>query len=779
MFSKTLDSIKSFISNLEDSPPILSKKNKSSFFSRFIYFFPFQILLLHLKRNHFLLVFWLLLYLYIINVLGKNYGIVSLFLAPEYNGDINVYSFVILGFSLGGFIMAFHIYSYIMFSSEFLFLATLARPFLKFCLNNMIIPIFFILTLIYKTFFFLKYEQLLNTIDVLFCISSLVIGLVVFYFISVIYFIRFNKNVYAISGKSEDYYDEILNKRVRESTLMKKKTISSKIKEDRNKRIETYMSGFFRISLARNTDHYDRVLIDKVFSQNHINASVFEITLIITFVTLGLLREYELFNIPAGASILLLFTLLVMVFSSIYSFLKGWTLSICIATFFLFNFISNEYGFFRYHNYAYGIDYTKKVDYSYENLLKNVSNEKELDFSNEQAFTMLNNWKQKNTVPDQKVKPKMIFFNISGGGLRSALWSIHVLNFLDSISNHKIYNQTQLITGASGGMIGAAYYREMVHKSKIDSNFIFNAEQLKSNISKDLLNQLAFSIATTDMLIRFQSFQDGLYSYTKDRGWFFENKLIDNLNAFKQKRLVDYLEPELNSEMPMMVFSPSVVNDGRRMLISAQPISYLTKTINSKFTSTYSSIEDLEFQALFKNNNSLNIKMTSVLRMNATFPYILPMVLLPTEPAIEIMDAGLRDNFGMKTSLNFIYNFKKWINRNTSGIVIIQIRDKQKHFEVDNPNSGSLLTTLLSPFISVYRNLLRIHDFNSDQNLEMMGDWFSGDVDVVTIYMNQEINDEISMSWHLTPRDKMRIFNSINSIDNKKSFEKVKELLNY
>ena len=764
---------------MEDSPPILQKKTKSIFLARFFYFFPFQLLLLHLKRNHVLLVFWLLLYLYVINVVGKNFGIVSLFLAPEYNGDINVYSFAILGFSLGGFIMAFHIYSYIMFSSEFLFLATLARPFLKFCINNMIIPIVFILTLVYKTYFFLKYEQFLNTSDVMLCIFSLILGLVVFYFIAVIYFIRFNKNVYAISGKSEDYYDDILNKRVRESTLMKKKTISSKIKENRNKRIDTYMSGFFKISLARSTEHYERTLIDKVFSQNHINASVFEITLIVTFISLGLLRDYELFNIPAGASILLLFTLLIMFFSSIYSFLKGWTLSICIVIFFLFNFVSNQYGVFRFHNYAYGIDYSKNVDYSYDNLLKNVNNENDLNFSNDQAFKMLNNWKNKNSSIDETSKPKMIFLNISGGGLRSALWSIHVLNFLDSISDNKIYNQTQLITGASGGMIGAAYYREMMHKSIIDSSFIFKSEDLKTNISKDLLNQLAFSIATTDMLIRYQSFRDGSYSYTKDRGWFFENKLEDNLKAFSQKRLNDYSVPELNSEMPMMIFSPSIVNDGRRILISAQPVSYLTKTVNDKFTSSYSSIEDLEFQSLFKDNNSGNIKMTSVLRMNATFPYILPMVLLPTKPSIEIMDAGLRDNFGMKTSLNFIHNFKKWINRNTSGIVIIQIRDKQKQFEVDNPNSGSLLTTLLSPFISVYKNLLRVHDYNSDQNLEMMEGWFQGDVDLVTIYMDQDKDDEISMSWHLTPRDKKRIFNALKSVDNKNSFKKLKQLLNY
>ena len=764
---------------MEDPTTIPTKKQQSSFFSRVLYFFPFQLLLLHLKRNHVLLLFWLLLFLYVTNVFGKNFGIVSLFLAPEYSGDINVYSFVILGFALGGFIMAFHIYSYILFSSEFLFLATLARPFLKFCLNNMIIPLLFVLTLIVNTYFFLIDEQLLNALDVVFYISSLLLGLTLFYFMALIYFIRFNKNVYAISGKSEDYYNTLWDERVRESSLMKKKKISSKIKENRNKRIETYMSGIFKISLARNTDHYERALIDKVFAQNHINASFFEIALIVTFVSLGLLREYDLFNIPAGASILLLFTLLIMVFSAIYSFLKGWTMSICIAIFFLFNFVSNQYGVFRFHNYAYGIDYSKKVAYSYDDLAQNVSNDNELDFANEQALTMLNNWKAKNTSSSEAKKPKMIFLNISGGGLRSALWSIHVMNYLDSISNNKLFKQTQLVTGASGGMIGAAYYREMKHLESIDSTYLFDAEQLKRNISKDLLNQLAFSIATTDMLIRFQSFHDGNYSYTKDRGWFFEEKLTENLSCFDGKRLQAYEQPELQSEMPMMIFSPSVVNDGRRMLISAQPVSYLTQKNTDNFTSSYSSIEDLEFNSLFSGNNSKNIKMTSVLRMNATFPYILPMVLMPTEPSIELMDAGIRDNFGTKTSLSFIHNFKKWINRNTSGVVIIQIRDKQKQFEVDNPNSGSLLTTLLSPFTNVYKNLLKVHDYNNDQHMNTMGDWFGGEVDLVTIYMNQEKDDEISMSWHLTPRDKIRIYNSINSNDNKKSFQKLQQLLNY
>jgi len=152
--------------------------------------------------------------------------------------------------------------------------------------------------------------------------------------------------------------------------------------------------------------------------------------------------------------------------------------------------------------------------------------------------------------------------------------------------------------------------------------------------------------------------------------------------------------------------------------------------------------------------------------------------MLPTSPPIEIMDAGLRDNYGLKTSIKFINNFKNWIENNTGGVVIVQIRDKQKYFEVENPNSGSIVYKLASPFTNIYNNILKIHDYNNDNLLSSMSDWYNGKVDVVTFYMDQLKDDEISMSWHLTPKDKIKIYNSLSSEDNIKSIDKLMELLN-
>ena len=42
---------------------------------------------------------------------------------------------------------------------------------------------------------------------------------------------------------------------------------------------------------------------------------------------------------------------------------------------------------------------------------------------------------------------------------------------------------------------------------------------------------------------------------------------------------------------------------------------------------------------------------------------------------MEVMDAGIRDNFGWKTTYRFVYALREWIENHTSGVVIVQVRD--------------------------------------------------------------------------------------------------------
>lgn len=749
---------------------------KKGIIGRIFYFFPFQLVFLHIKRNQLLLLFWLILYLFMTGVIGKSYGIPYLFLAPEYLGEVNFLSFAILGFSIGGFIMAFNIYSYIIYASEFQFLATLSRPFVKFCYNNHIIPFIFVITLFFKAYAFQVDEELMTHAMALWNLFGLGLGILLFLIISTLYFVRFNKNVHEISGKDASYFEKLLASG-KEATLIKKIKWYQRIGRKQKWRVDTYMGSLTKIKMARRSDHYDKDLLKKVFKQNHINASFFEIVLIASFIILGLFRDIDIVIIPAGASIFLIFTIFLLLFSALYSWFKGWTITLVIAGLMVFNYASKNYDMFNFTNYAYGIDYQTKASYSYDSLRKLSANKKNYTESFGHTIQILEKWKEKNMINRHK-KPKMIIFNISGGGLRAGLWTMSVITKIDSITNGKLLEQTQLITGASGGMIGASYLRELYLQSLTNKSIHLSDPQYLDNICKDLLNPMAFSIATTDFFIRYQKVHDGPYTYTKDRGYFFEQKLIENLGVLENKKLFEYYSPEKEAIIPMMIFSPSITNDGRRMLISPQPISYLTFNDTTFGTSTYNSIENIEYAKLFKDNDAMSLDFTTAIRMNATFPYVLPMVSLPTEPPIELMDAGLRDNYGLKTSLEFIRVFKDWIAENTSGIILVEIRDKQKYFEVKNVGSGSIMQRLSTPFSSVYGNILKTHDYNNDQLLRNATEWFPGEMDVVSFYLNQKENEQISMSFHLTELDKKKILSSFNSRDNQNSLETLVELMN-
>ena len=70
---------------------------------------------------------------------------------------------------------------------------------------------------------------------------------------------------------------------------------------------------------------------------------------------------------------------------------------------------------------------------------------------------ILEKWKQKQKTD----KPVLVIINTSGGGQRSATFTMNMLQRLDSITHGNLMKNTFLITGASGGMLSAAYFREL------------------------------------------------------------------------------------------------------------------------------------------------------------------------------------------------------------------------------------------------------------------------------------------------------------------------------
>ncbi|MDF2436596.1 MAG: hypothetical protein K0Q95_972 [Bacteroidota bacterium] len=747
---------------------------KHPVFRRFFYSFYFRLVLLDFKKNQLLLIFWLIFFGIITNNVAPRYGVAYLFWGPEYFDKISFLAYFITGFACGGFIMSYNIASYIKNGFRFPFLATLRNPFMKYCLNNFFLPVTFTLLYCIKIFFFLKDEGLFSALEILLMILGFVAGNIFFIFIAFTYFFRTNKDITKLYGIQSS---ELSLKSFKETNYNGERN-PHLIKESRDWYVETYLVTPFKIRLVRSVRHYKKEMLKAVLKQNHRAAFIFQILTIISLITLGLFSSFSAFEIPASASLFLLFTMFLMLFSSFYTWFRGWSTVIFFTFLILFNYL-HKIDFLSIDNRAYGLNYnTKKASYDYDHF-KQI----DIDYDNllkdrNATLEILNKWKVKNTSfaePDKK--PKIVFVNVSGGGCRSSLWTLYTLQYTDSILNGKLLKQTQLMTGSSGGMVGAAYIRELYLRKQEHKIPTYYGQEFRTNISKDVLNPIAFTVATSEWLFPLKSFTVDGHKYAQDRGYAFEQRLEENTGYVFDKRLKDYKMPEANSYIPMMIFTPSIVNDGRKMYISPQGISYITQNPKTDKTDFNKLFDALEYSRFFKEQGAENTVFTSVLRMSATFPYISPVVSLPTEPRIEIMDAGLRDNYGLEATFAFIKTFNDWIAENTSGVVIIQIRDKHKNIPIDENPSQTLVEALSRPLGSFYGNLFQVQDYNQHQQIQMADLWCKSKIDIIDFQLRNELNDRISLSWHLTNKEKKKVSASIFLPENQAAVKKLVELL--
>lgn len=731
-------------------------------------------MMLLIKKNHLLLLYWFILFGFVTGWLSQRFGIPYLFLDPEYLGEVNFRSFFIMGFATGCFIMVFNVSSYIINGFRFPFIATLSRPFMKFTVNNFIVPTVFVLVYMYQIISFQIYNEFQSVLDALIDVSGFLLGLTIIILFTLTYFFRTNKDIVKMFGmEASDTnphapFAEHLEKILAEKQRRK---FSFRMRYAKQWRVDTYLSNPFRVKLVRRTEHYQKEMLESVFRQNHLNAAVVEIVVFVLFILMGLFKEYPLFKIPAGASIILIFSMLLMLSSAFRFWLKSWSTSAFILIVLLLNFFS-RYGIFYPENRAYGLKYTNhKASYSLSNLQSlNTPDRMKEDYDN--TIKILNNWRSKFYK-----KPKLVLINCSGGGLRATMWTFRVMQTADSLTNNQFMNCSELITGASGGMIGAAYYRELYLRQQLGLINDYRDNKHLFDISKDLLNPIAFSMSVSDIFLNIQKFKEDSSYYTKDRAYGFEKQLNENAHSVFSKRLMAYKAPEEKALIPMMIFTPTIVNDGRRLLISPQSISYLTHHSTDTVFDFDPTIDGIEFGRLFEGQNSQNIKFTSVLRMNSTFPYILPAVTLPSEPATQVMDAGIRDNTGLKSSLKFLYVFREWLAENTSGVIFLDIRDSHRMRPIEDKPRMTVFENFITPLGNIYGNLLTIQDYNQEESFQYAQSWFKGQLNYITVELPTKEQD-ISLSWHLTTREKNLVYNSVYLPQNQVEMKKLVRILN-
>ena len=734
-----------------------------------VYFaLPIQLVIIQFRYHKLELVPWLVLTLTVTSNFGEGLGWPYLFLEPEYMGETGFYSMFLLGIGMGTFFAAYSIASYISDSYRFFFLAMEYRPFFTFFLNNTLIPTIFLV--IYSWCYIDFQVYILGHFEwqILLDLSGVFLGIVMIGTFIFVYFFNTNKNF--VHRLSKKVVTDLKGGRV----IVARARAGMGIRN----RVDYFFVNIFRIKQVDPNATPDFRRLVRTLNQNHGNALFLELILLIAILMLGWLDNNPYFQVPAGMSILFMLAVVLMLVSAFtFWFRKVGPLFVLV----LFGVLIalNQVEVVKFRHPAIGMNYEiAPAGYNPERL-DSLSSEENIRSDIAATEMILERWKKDHQLYHGPYsKPKAVVLCISGGGLRAAYFTTRILQKLDSITSGQFMQSARLFTGASGGMVGAGYYRELSYLQELGQVDSIYRREFANRMGTDLLNRIMVRMVT-GMFVPSRMVDVGASSYRDDRGYSFDQQLVQNLGVFENRRLSDYSSLEELAVIPMMLLSPVVVHDGRKMYISPVNVSYMTRNFDYR-GELEDAITGVEFRRLFEEQDADSLLWVTALRMNASFPVITPYIRLPSEPSFQVMDAGVADNYGLETAERFMYLFSEWFRENTDGVMLLQIRDSPTpmaaEMQMNNPSS---LQNILDPIGGTYNAYSMSADLQNEKYIHNIDQYMEGQLVYEKFYYEPADSGGLraSLSWHLTQREIAGLEASLETEQIRSAMRRVKEWL--
>jgi hypothetical protein len=741
-----------------------SRLNKS--LQSFYRFLPVQLLLLHGRKYQLLLLFWVIIILTIQGRFAAHFGADTLFLAPEYFGQINFVSMMLLGAAMGIFIMSWHITTFIIHSKRMPFIGATRQTFLKYCINNSLLPLGFFIFYSYQSARFLHTEESTGWGQIVKMQLGFYLGVIFMIFLSFAYFFRVGR----------DLLKTVLSRITNPAPLREIIPYDGLDFEFDMIQADTYLSETLKLEHIAHLEKYHPRLLNTVLRRHHRNAISATVFALLLLLLLGIFMEEPLLRIPAGAGFLILFAVMMGIVGAVKYFLKSWE----IIGWALFGVLLSwlvAHHVFDLRSIAYGLNYhTDKKEipaYNYDQL-KIVFNRQQYEQDKALGLARLEAWKaqQKDSLPP------LVIITVSGGGTRSAFWTFRALQYADSLTGGELFRRNALLTGASGGMLGAAFWRSIhqwAAQGKLQDPY---SPRFQYAIAKDLLNAIIFSFAAVDLINPFNKISIAGYTYTKDRGYAMEQDMIHNTGGVLGSRLGDFSEDEQNGKIPQMIINSTIINDGRKLMMAALPVSYLAQPIYSLKDTVHPVIDAVDFAEFFKKQDPYNIRLATALRMNATFPFILPVVKLPSEPIMNVLDAGLRDNFGVELASRWMYVYRDWLLKNTREVIWMEIRDTREYDVLPSTPQENLSSMLTQPLFIIQTKWEPFQSNGQTYLKDLMAEALPGHFRVVKLqYVSRKPDKIAKLNFHLTQQEMEDLESAIYYNANQSSFDTLLNVL--
>lgn len=438
---------------------------------------------------------------------------------------------------------------------------------------------------------------------------------------------------------------------------------------------------------------------------------VFALVFVWAYVAMGLIRHYRaagllpdipVLNFTPAFAICAALALLAMAYATIAYMRRSLQVPVLIGLIAWIGLANGDPYKLRFEHMAYDrpVDLRRQVARAYfpDGLM--AADPTDLDAGPELVDDLLAReaWKALAAPGDPDVvggRPKLVLVAVSGGATRSAYWTAVMLDRLER-DLCGFGRRVRIISGASGGMLGTACYvtyrRDvarstaserpcgMVHRGQGPSTY----SPWVGDVPFDSMDPLARYIALSEV---WKALWPGVTRV--DRGVILERDWSGIRYPF-----ADLAPLERAGRVPSLIFSPMIVEDGRRLLISNLDLSHDDSGRPSPILLTRGrqiahdeaadadgssdelySLSGLEYSRLFPRDRDGGLLLSTAVRMNASFPFLSPAVNLPTVPPRRVVDAAYYDNYGIQVATAWIHQNRDWLTRHTSGVLLVQIRD--------------------------------------------------------------------------------------------------------
>ncbi|NCS46025.1 MAG: patatin-like phospholipase family protein [Microcystis aeruginosa BS11-05] len=382
-----------------------------------------------------------------------------------------------------------------------------------------------------------------------------------------------------------------------------------------------------------------------------------------------------------------------------------------------------------------------KVDHFFELNLNEANNHDPNDFKTAIEKRLEYQGKEKEKT--------LVVVCASGGGIQAAGWTVQVLTGLQDMLGNSFTKSIGFISSVSGGSVGTMYYLDRFDPNKTypDRN---EFENIFKSATEDSLDAVGWGLAYPDLwrIVGLPFFAPK----TCDRGaamvtdWQGELK-----NPNSKQFLSTWGEQILNGKIPIPIFNATLVEDGRRFLISPMTFGHINKSV--------------DFNTLYA---GYDIDVVTAARLSATFSYVSPISRYVGENPqgnYHIADGGYFDNSGVVTMVEWL---NEWLDPqkglNIKRVLLLQINAFPESTPSKSNIEGGWFQAIIGPLLTLFsvRDTTQLSRVSTE--VELLQQRWENQVKIAycpIFFPKNGKNGEYKppLSWTLTKKQKQNIKN--------------------